>query len=132
MSLSVERLYYELLLRADRGLTSANPAVLFVLILACIVGGLEVSYSGFRKKELWWSRLGLVLTGCAAAWSVLAFITVQNGGGGVSPREAAFLTYFFGFTSGLALLCLAAEAILYLLLHRLLLEPLLRGELPDA
>jgi len=111
-------LYDALLLWADRGLKLANPSLVFLIILALIVLGLEISLGGWRARRSGQNYAGLLLTAAAASLSAVSFLAVRNGGGGLTPNGTLFMPYFFGFAALLALGCLGAEIILHFRFRR--------------
>jgi hypothetical protein len=125
-----DHFYDALHLWADRAFTAIHPAVVFIAILACIVIGMEMSHCGWRGRRLWQMLTGLFLTAAAAGWSTIGFLTIRNGGGGVSPKEAFILPYFFAFTGVLALALLSVEVFQHFRISRRKLSPAKGDELP--
>jgi len=111
-------LYDALLLWANRAFTVVNPAFVFVATLLMILAGLELSHFGWRAKRRGHTAAGLLVTGCAAAWSTLGFIVARSGGGGLTPRESAFLPFFFGLSGLLAMGSLGMQFLQHRALRR--------------
>ena len=118
MKRPVDEFYDALMLCVNRGFAIINPAFVFVASLILIYVSLNLSDFGWRAKRRSHTAAGLLLTGCAVAWSVMGFIYARRGGGGMTPRETDFLPYFFAMSGMLAIGSLGMQILQHLDLRR--------------